>query len=240
MKYEGKYVLITGSSRGVGLLLVNHFLENGAFVIGVSKGQKTNILNKNYFHVSINLSEPEEITRAFKKEIPKITQRIDILVNNAAVMTSQYAMIMPVKNAVDMINVNLLGVFLMSREASKYMRHSGASRIINIGSMASSLEPAGDSVYAATKAGIITLANVMAKELGTLNITCNTLCITAIETDMLKSHSETAQEKIKSIIAALPIPRIAKAEDITNVIDFFASEQSSYVTAQTIYLGGIN
>jgi 3-oxoacyl-[acyl-carrier protein] reductase len=106
--------------------------------------------------------------------------------------------------------------------------------------MASSLEPMGDSIYAATKAGIISLANVMAKEFSSMNITCNTLAITAIDTDMLRSHNDTAQDKIKEIIAAMPVPRFADIDDILNVIDFFASDRSSYVTAQTIYLGGIN
>lgn len=155
-------------------------------------------------------------------------------------MTSQYSIIMPIKNVIDMVNVNLLGVFFVSREAAKLMRGKEPSRIINIGSMASSLEPIGDAIYAATKAGIGTLANVMAKELSPLNITCNTLAITAIETDMLNSHSATAQVKIKEIINNLPIPRIATPDDILNVIDFFASDRSSYITAQTIYLGGIN
>lgn len=240
MKYESKYVVITGSSRGVGFMLANHFLENGAFVIGISRSEHARLLHKNYFHISVDLGNPDAIVRAFKEDISKITRKIDILINNAAVMTSQYAMIMPVRNAEDMINTNLLGVFMMSREAAKLMRNTDPSRIINIGSMASSLEPAGDAVYAATKAAIITLANVLSKELSSFNVTCNTLCITAIETDMLRSHSSVAQEKIKSIIAALPLPRIAEIEDITNVIDFFASDRSTYVTAQTIYLGGVN
>jgi 3-oxoacyl-[acyl-carrier protein] reductase len=80
----------------------------------------------------------------------------------------------------------------------------------------------------------------MAKEFSSMNITCNTLAITAIDTDMLRSHNDTAQDKIKEIIASMPVPRLADIDDILNVIDFFASDRSSYVTAQTIYLGGIN
>lgn len=149
-------------------------------------------------------------------------------------------MIMPLKNAIDMVNVDLLAVFLVSRESAKLMRKNPYGRIINIGSMAATLEPAGDSLYAACKAGINTLANVMAKEFASMNVTCNTIAITAIETDMLKQHSPTAQIKIKEIINNLPIPRMAVIDDILNVIDFFSSERSSYVTAQIIYLGGIN
>jgi len=147
---------------------------------------------------------------------------------------------MPIKNAVEMVNVNLLGAFFVSRESAKLMRKSDYGRIINISSMAVSLEPAGDSIYAATKAGIQTLANVMSKEFSLMNVTCNTLAISAIKTDMLRQHTPVAQEKIKGIINDLPIPRMAKIDDILNVIDFYCSARSSYITGQMIYLGGLN
>ncbi|MBL7903268.1 MAG: SDR family oxidoreductase [Bacteroidia bacterium] len=236
--YKNKVVIVTGSSRGVGLEITKHFLSNNAIVIGLSKGSASH-KHSNYYHFSVDLGKSDEINSCFKK-IAKQFEKIDIVINNAAVMTSQYSMIMPTKNAIDMVNVNLLGVFFVSREAAKLMRNKSPGRIINIGSMAASLEPAGDSIYAACKAGISTLANVMAKEFSIYNITCNTLAITAIDTDMLRQHSETGQTKIHQIINNLPIPRYASADDILNVIDFFASEKSSYISAQTIYLGGIN
>jgi len=238
--YKGKVIIVTGASRGVGLHITNHFLNNGGTVIGLSKSENIKISNNCYYHFQVDIGNPESISNCFRKEISRNFKNIDILINNAAVMTSQYSMIMPIKNAMDMINVNLMGVFLISREAAKLMRGKNPSRIINIGSMASSLEPMGDSIYAATKAGIISLANIMAKEFSPMNVTCNTLAITAIDTDMLRSHNDTAQDKIKEIIAAMPIPRVAEVDDILNVIDFFASDRSSYITAQTIYLGGIN
>lgn len=236
--YKNKIVLITGSSRGIGYEISNYFLKNNAIVIGLSKGVSS-IDNVDYHHFSVDLSKPEEIVKIFKV-VSKQFKKIDIVINNAAVLTSQYSMIMPVKNAIDMVNVDLLAVFLISRESAKLMRKTHFGRIINISSMATSLEPAGDSLYAACKAGINTLANVMAKELSPLHITCNTLAITAFETDMLKQHSPTAQVKIKEIIKNLPIPRMAQKDDIFNVIDFFASERSGYITAQTVYLGGVN
>jgi 3-oxoacyl-[acyl-carrier protein] reductase len=238
--YTNKTVLVTGSSRGVGLEIAKHFLNNGATVLGMSRGENLQLSHPSYRHYAVDLGNPEAITTCFRREICRDVKQIDILINNAAVMTSQYAMILPMKNVMDMINVNLLGVFTVSREVAKLMRGKSPSRIINIGSMASSLEPMGDSVYAATKSAIITLADVMAKELSSYNVTCNTLGITAIETDMLNSHNDTAKVKIKEIIDALPIPRMATADDILNVIDFFASDRSSYITGQTIYLGGIN
>lgn len=237
--YEGKTVLVTGASRGVGLGIAAHFLNQGATVIGLSRGA-TGLTSEHYTHFQVDIGDAQAVMELFRKHIGKQFGSLDIVINNAAVLTSQYAMIMPVKNATDMLQVNLLGTFMVSREAAKLMRKTKRASIINISSMAVSLEPMGDSIYAATKAGITTLANVMAREFSSMNITCNTVGITAIDSDMLQSHSDVAKEKIKGIIAGLPIPRMAEMDDILNVIDFFAAERSSYITAQTIYLGGIN
>jgi len=186
--------------------------------------------------MTVDVADADSITRGFAL-LRKQFGRVDIVVNNAAVLTSQYSMVMPVSAARSMLDTNLFGTFLVSREAAKLMRPGKWGRIINIGSMAVSLEPIGDSMYAATKAAVSTLANVMAREFAPLNITCNTLGITAIESDML---NQLPREKVDAIIAGLPIARYATADDILNVIDFFASERSSYVTAQTVFLGGVN
>jgi 3-oxoacyl-[acyl-carrier protein] reductase len=233
--YEGKIALVTGSRRGVGRMITEHFLEGGATVIGFAKGETT-IDHQAYHHFQIDIGVPAGVVTAFG-EIGRQFKTVDIVINNAAVLTSQYAMIMPPAAVQAMINVNLLGAFMVSREAAKLMRKRKWGRIINIGSMAASLEPIGDSVYAATKAGITTIANVLAKELGPLNVTCNTLGITAIDSDML---AQLPRDKIEAIIAGLPVARFAQADDILNVIDFFASERSSYITAQTVFLGGVN
>ncbi|MBC7380577.1 MAG: SDR family NAD(P)-dependent oxidoreductase [Burkholderiaceae bacterium] len=233
--YAGRIVLVTGSSRGVGRQIAEHFLAGGATVLGLARGEG-GITHDSYHHIQVDLADAAAITTAFMA-VRKLVPRVDIVINNAAVLTSQYAMIMPPAAAQAMVNVNLLAPFLVSREAAKLMRKTKWGRIINIGSMAASLEPVGDSVYAACKAGLSTLANVMAKEFGSFNVTCNTLAITAIDSDML---SQLPRDKIEAIIAALPIPRFAQADDILNVIDFFAAERSSYITAQTVFLGGVN
>jgi 3-oxoacyl-[acyl-carrier protein] reductase len=233
--YGGKVVVVTGTRRGIGRSLAIHFLANGAKVWGISRGDSS-IDDPGYGHLTADVGKSKEIQEAFSR-IGKEAGRVDVLVNNAAVLTSQYAMIMPPANAQAMVDTNLLGTFYASREAAKLMRKAKRGRIINIGSMAASLEPMGDSIYAACKAGVSVLAAVMAKEFGPFNVTCNTLGITAIETDML---AQLPRDKIDAIVKALPVPRYATNDDIFNVVDFFASDRSSYVTAQTVFLGGIH
>lgn len=235
MPYTDKFALVTGSRRGVGRLITEHLLKNGAQVAGFARGEAT-FEHPNYVHFQVDVSDPASVQKGFAS-LKKITDTVHIVVNNAAVLTSQYAMIMPPAAAQAMINTNLLGTFMVSREASKMMRKAKWGRIINIGSMAASLEPIGDSVYAACKAGVSTLANVMARELAPLNVTCNTLGVSGIKSDML---DQLPKDKIAAVIAGLPLPRFAEPDDILNVIDFFASERSSYITAQTVFLGGVN
>jgi 3-oxoacyl-[acyl-carrier protein] reductase len=233
--YAGKCALVTGSRRGIGRLIAEHLMNNGVRVLGFARGEAP-FEHPQYTHFQVDIADPVSVQRGFT-DLKKCVDVLHIVVNNAAVLTSQYAMVMPTAAAQLMLNTNLLGPFMVSREASKLMRKAKWGRIINIGSMAASLEPIGDSMYAACKAGLATLTNVMAKELAPLNITCNTLAVSAINTDML---AQLPQDKIAKIVAGLPIPRFAEPDDILNVIDFLVSERSSYITAQTIYLGGVN
>lgn len=233
--YANKFALVTGSRRGVGRLITEHLLQHGATVAGFSRGEST-IDHPQYHHFQVDVGNPVSVQRGFS-ELKKVTNSIQLVVNNAAVATSQFAMIMSPGDAQEMLNVNLMGAFMVSREAAKMMRKRKWGRIINISSIMASLEPVGGSVYAACKVALSTLANVMAKELASMNVTCNTLAISAIPTDMM---SKLPQENIAQVIASLPIPRLAEPDDIFNVLDFLASERSSYITAQTIYLGGVH
>jgi 3-oxoacyl-[acyl-carrier protein] reductase len=234
--YSGKVVLVTGSRRGVGKAIAEHFLNEGAEkVIGFGRGAGS-IEHQNYHHFEVDVGSAESIIKGFAA-LRQVTDSIQIVVNNAAVLTSQLSVVLSPTDAQSMINVNLLGPFMVSREAAKMMRQIKWGRIINIGSIASRLELPGSSIYAACKSGLGTLANVMAREFASINVTCNTLGINAIESDML---AQLPRDKIDTLIASLPIPRMASEADVLNVIDFFSSERSSHITAQTIFLGGVN
>lgn len=233
--YAGRVVVVTGARKGLGRMLAEHFLGEGAKVIGLSRGESS-IAHPNYDHRTVDVGDDLAV-RAVFTAVQRSHGRVDIVINNAAVLTSIHAMLMPAQRAEEMVRTNFLGVFYVSREAAKPMRKAKFGRIINIGSMASTLEPVGDSVYAATKAAAMTLTAVLAKELASYGITVNTLAVTALETDML---DQLPREKVDAVVAGLAIPRFATPDDIFNVVDFFASPRSSYITAQTIFLGGVH
>lgn len=235
-RYNDKVVLVTGARRGIGAVISDHFEQRGAQVVGFSRHVDDVPKSDRRLDVAVDVGDAGSVSAGFQ-EIRKRFGKLDICINNAAVLTSQYAMIMPAASAKAMVETNLLGTFLVSREAAKLMRKGRWGRIVGVSSMAVSLEPMGDSVYAATKAAITTLAHVMAKELAATNITCNTMGITAFETDML---SQLPRDKVDAVISTLPLARMAAREDVAHVLDFFCGPGSECITAQTVYLGGVH
>ncbi len=234
--YEGKVVAITGTRKGLGASLARHCLAQGALVLGLSRGQGV-IEHANYRHYHCDVRDGQAVRATFQAVAREVPQGLHIVINNSGVLTSQHSLLLPASSAEDMLKTNVLGPFLVSREAAKVMKRTPGGRLINISSMAASLEPSGDSVYAASKAALETLSHVLAKELSGFGITSNTVAVTALETDMLAQLPRAA---IDAIIAKLPVPRYATEDDVANVVDFFASPRSGYVTAQTIHLGGLH
>jgi 3-oxoacyl-[acyl-carrier protein] reductase len=234
-KYAGRVVVVTGTRKGLGQILAQYFLEQGAQVIGLSRGESS-ITHANYDHHRVDVGDALGVRAAFAT-IARVHGRVDIAINNAAVAASTHALLMPGPQAEEIVRTNFLGAFYVSRESAKLMRKGNFGRIINIGSVLSVLEPVGGSIYAAMKAASMTLTGVLAKEFAGYGITVNTLSVSALQTDML---DQLPREKADALLAGLPLPRLATPDDVLNVVDFFASPRSSYITAQTVFLGGIH
>ena len=234
-RYQGRIVVVTGARKGLGRILADYFLEQGASVVGISRGEAT-ITHVRYEHHAADVGDERAVRDVFLK-VGRSYGSVDIVVNNAAVVAVRHALLTPASQAEEMVRTNLLACFYVSREAAKLMRRRAWGRIINIGSIASVLAPVGEAMYAATKSATMTLTAVLAKEFAAYGITVNTVAVTALETDML---GQLPSESVSRLLASLPIPRLAKPDDVTNVIDFFASPASDYITAQTVFMGGIH
>jgi 3-oxoacyl-[acyl-carrier protein] reductase len=228
-----RVALVTGSSRGLGRAISEHLIDKDFKVIGVSRNSVVS-WHPNYIHYNLDLLDSNAISHLFK-DFRKKNITVDTLINNAGVLTSQYALILDPNLAKEMVLTNLWAPFVVSREAARAMRKIGWGRIVNIGSMAPALEVPGDSIYAACKKGLETYSNILAIELAEFGITSNLLGISAFDTDML---AQLPTESLDEALKRLPIPNKAKFSDISNVIDFFVSENSANITAQTVYLGG--
>lgn len=216
MKYDGKHVVITGTTRGLGKQLAAYFEAEGAIVHGLSRS------------TGCDVGDPAAVRASMPPQV-------DAVVNNAGIAKAGYSLMLTPSAVEDVVRTNLLGTFYVSREAARRMRPNGG-RIVNIGSIAVPFEDPGTSIYAASKAGVLTMAAVLAKEFAAWGITVNTIGLSAFPTEMFGEHSPETQ---KAILDRLPLPRMATFEDIANVVDFFASDASSYVTGQVIYLGGV-
>ncbi len=231
---DSSVAVVTGGSRGIGLEIAKH-LNNASYqVIVLSRTQPQPKLD--LLHIPCDLRDPDSIRSAFS-EIQQRFGRLDVLINNAATLHSQYLMILPDQSIEKMIETNLTGTVISTREAVRLMRRNKYGRIVFISSMATVLKPIGDSVYAATKAGLEMMSAVIAKEVISYGVTCNVLSVSAFETEMFRSLRE---ETVGRVVSSLTVPGFVSIEDMTNVIDFFLSKKSAGVTAQIVRLGGVS
>lgn len=235
INYSGQVILVTGSSAGIGRMLTQYFLDSGAKVVGLSRNSFS-LPSQNYYHYICDITDLTSVQETFK-QIRADSRHLTALINNAGALSVFSTLLMPPKAAQEMINTNFLGSFLVAQECAKMMSRKKFGRIIGISSMAEILEPIGDAVYSASKTAATSLTNSLAKELAPHGITCNTLAITHLPTSMSEKINADVLQKV---IKELPLPRSATIEDITNVVDFYMSPQSSGITGQFIALGGLH
>jgi 3-oxoacyl-[acyl-carrier protein] reductase len=226
--------LITGTRKGIGKFLAEHYVEKGHLVIGCSRNAAEWSI-EGYEHFQIDVSE-ESAVKALFAYVKKRYGRLDHLINNAGVASMNHFLLTPVSTVNNVLNTNVIGTFLFCREAAKLMQRERYGRIINFTTVAAPLKIEGESIYAASKAAVVTFTEVIARELSTYGITVNSIGPTPIETDLIRS---IPKDKLEALLNRQAIKRFGTFEDVANVVDFFLQKQSSFITGQTVFLGGI-
>ncbi|MBW1800906.1 MAG: SDR family oxidoreductase [Deltaproteobacteria bacterium] len=227
-------MLITGTRKGIGRFLAEYYLERKFRVVGCSRGS-ADWEHPDYMHFSVDVSHEDAAVEMFT-QIRKIHGRLDVLINNAGIASMNHSLLTPVKTVRNILNTNVVGTFLFCREAAKLMRINRYGRIVNFSTVATPMKLEGEAMYAASKAAIVSLTEILAREFAEFGITVNAVGPTPIQTDLIQS---VPKEKIDRLLRRQAINRFGTFQDIANVIDFFIRKESDFVTGQNIYLGGI-
>lgn len=236
-----KTCIITGSGRGIGKACATHFARNGYNVVVNYVHREPSALieeleemNASYLVVQGDVSKSEVAKEMVSKAIEAFGQ-IDVLINNAGITKDGLLMRMKEEDFMSVLEVNLLGAFQMTKEVTSHMMKKRQGRIINISSVVGIHGNAGQSNYAASKAGLIGFTLSMAKELGKRNITCNAIAPGFIETEMTDVLSDKVKE---SLYERISLGHLGKTEDVANLAYFLAGEESAYITGQVIKVDG--
>jgi 3-oxoacyl-[acyl-carrier protein] reductase len=239
---EGQIALVTGASRGIGKAITLELAQQGATVIGTATSeagaaQITQYLTdaglKGEGH-ALNVTEPDQIT-ALMDWLTSAHGTPSILVNNAGITRDNLLMRMKDDEWNDIIQTNLNSVYRMSKACLRGMMKQKNGRIINVASVVGVMGNAGQTNYAAAKAGIIGFAKSLAREVGTRGITVNTVAPGFIDTDMTR---DLAEEHRQQLINQIPLARLGQPEDIAKSVAFLASPGAAYITGQTINVNG--
>ncbi|CAB5505037.1 3-oxoacyl-[acyl-carrier protein] reductase [Bathymodiolus thermophilus thioautotrophic gill symbiont] len=238
----GKIVLITGASRGIGQAIALSLGAAGATIIGTATSDKgadaiSNTLSEKGvtgIGMTLNVTNNEQISEVIQS-IVDTYGTIDILVNNAGITRDNLLMRMKEEEWEDIINTNLSSVYKMSKAVLRGMMKKKAGRIISIASVVGAMGNAGQTNYAAAKAGIMGFTKSLAREVGSRGITVNTVAPGFIETDMTNALPEAQKT---ALAQQIPMNRLGSADEIANAVLFLAGEGSAYITAQTLHVNG--
>ncbi|MGK2896944.1 MAG: 3-oxoacyl-ACP reductase FabG [Candidatus Makana argininalis] len=239
MNFKNKIVLITGARKGIGFAIVKKFLTLGAFIIGTSKSHSgVNFINKYLgkqgLAIKLDVTKKTSI-KNFLKKINIEFRHIDILINNIGIIFDKLLINMKENDWKSVIDINLNSVFLISKYIIKLMIKKKYGRIINLGSFIGSVGNIGQSNYSASKAGLVGLSKSLSYEVASMGITVNVISPGFIITDMTKSLT---LNKRKYFLSKIPMNRFGFPEEISNVVAFIASEESSYITGEVINVNG--
>lgn len=243
MHLAGKIALITGASRGIGQAVALEMARAGADIAVNYSGSEAaaqatvdqvKALGRKAIMVKANVADADEVA-AMVEAVQAEFGHIDILVNNAGITRDTLLMRMKDSDWDDVININLKGVYLVTKAVSKLMMKQRSGRIINMSSVVGVTGNAGQANYSASKAGVIGFTKTCAKELASRGILVNAIAPGFIHTDM----TDVLPEKVKeATLAAIPLHRMAEPKEVASVAVFLASEYASYITGQVLNVDG--
>lgn len=238
----GKVALVTGASRGIGAAIADRLGKLGAIVIGTATSPKGADAISERFDAQgiqgkglvLNVTDADSVAECLKT-IQGEWGAPTILINNAGITKDNLLMRMSEDEWFDVVNTNLSAVFRLSKGVLRGMMKARWGRIVNIASVVGSMGNAGQSNYAATKAGVAGFARSLAKEIGSRGITVNTVAPGFIATDMTDALPEAQKEVMLSAIA---LGRLGQPDEIAGVVAFLVSDAAAYVTGETLHVNG--
>ncbi|WGL93660.1 3-oxoacyl-ACP reductase FabG [Serratia marcescens] len=239
MSFEGKIVLVTGASRGIGRAIAETFVARGAKVIGTATSESGAEAISGYLGVNgkgfmLNVVDAQSIDSVLASIRAEFGE-IDILVNNAGITRDNLLMRMKDDEWEDILDTNLTSVFRLSKAVMRAMMKKRFGRIITIGSVVGTMGNAGQANYAAAKAGLIGFSKSLAREVASRGITVNVVAPGFIETDMTRALTD---DQRAGILSSVPANRLGDAKEIASAVAFLASDEAGYITGETLHVNG--
>jgi len=239
---EKRLAVVTGAARGIGRAVVLELLKQGRLVAGLDVnserlGELENVVKEAGFSCKTSCVDITD-TAAFTETLESLAAEyggIGILVNNAGITRDKLILQMSDEDFDSVVNVNLRAAFIAMRIAARSMVRNKFGRIISLSSVAGVIGNAGQSNYAASKAGLIGLTKTVARELARKNVTANCVAPGFIVTDMTDKLPEPVKEAVKQLI---PLRRFGSVDDVAKAIAFFASDEAGYITGQVLCIDG--